>query len=120
MLDSKVLSDLIFFVVVIIVIAGFYKVIKNSCSLEMEEGVSRGVVPKDIHDEDVLDHETHEAAIRHVREEKIALCEKADESGEDVCWDCLSIKPDRCRCGKCLECYGYMGGIDCTACSTNT
>jgi hypothetical protein len=42
---------------------------------------------------------------------------KAENEGKDVCWDCLSIEPARCRyCGRCMNCVGGYYRDICTRC----
>jgi len=39
-------------------------------------------------------------------DERGVECKEAEESGEDVCWNCRTINPNYCSCGKCIGCFG--------------
>ena len=46
---------------------------------------------------------------------------QAEYNGQDVCNDCLTIEPQRCRCGHCYHCYGTCGSCgNCRACCSNS
>ncbi len=60
------------------------------------------------HRYDTTHHQCKDCSQSRKRKE----CLEAKELGEDVCWDCLTVNPDRCQfCGRCTKCQDTSGNI---------
>jgi len=51
--------------------------------------------------QDALERQT---AAEEEQQRKAGIIEAARSEGDDICENCLTINPSRCRCGACLEC----------------
>jgi hypothetical protein len=58
--------------------------------------------------------------LARLREEEEARFQQALRSGKDVCWNCKTVEPKRCRCGKCIASYKchdyYRSNGECKEC----
>ena len=75
-----------------------------------------------------LQRQVDESKAEAKRQQIIAEVKLAETRGQDVCWGCKTIEPERCDqghcqncsghcpcCGMCGECTGY-GNSECNAC----
>lgn len=117
--DNDPLAGLLALGIVVLVGVGLYKILSSFGSFEAGSIVTEEKLIKD--GPEKQDSEVNE-------EERRALCCKAEDEGKDVCWDCLTVEPNRCpgnyrECGNCLECarkndhLGLCGHGLCCECS---
>ena len=94
------------------------KGIKNQREEERDKRLAR-----EEHARKIAENERKEKGEREKEERNRMIkirFEKAVERGEDVCWSCKTIKPERCvNCGECISCYenrAYRSGNECCSC----
>ncbi|MCX6761507.1 MAG: hypothetical protein NTY33_01490 [Candidatus Moranbacteria bacterium] len=106
MADDDGIGELIALGLIVLIGAGIYAVLCAFGSHECGDEVTKEELTRansEVSDDDNNDEKS--------------LCQEAEERGEDVCWKCLTVEPQRCGgCGGCIKCNGDDDGSG-TCCS---